>query len=105
MAAFDWSLTAAAPAAVELGWYIAVNASRLVGGKERALARYRGLLETKRGERMSGAFWSRTEDLAVLTGALTLLWSKAMAVEAGAPWARDEWGWWAERLERLLGSA
>jgi hypothetical protein len=27
-----------------------------------------------------------------------LLWSKALALEAGSDSARDEWAWWVERL-------
>ncbi len=101
VAAFDWSCLAAGSPGLEVGWYLAVNASRLTGSKEGLLARYRGLLEGRLGARLADAPWSRTEELAILAGALMLLWSKALALEAGAPWARSEWDWWAERLGRL----
>jgi hypothetical protein len=32
-----------------------------------------------------------------------LLWSKALALEAGAPGAAAEWAWWVAELERRLG--
>lgn len=101
VAAFDWSCLAAAPAALELGWYLAINASRLCASKEDTIARYRGLLETSIGTTLGAAAWRRYEEYAVIGGALMLLWSKALALDAGAPWARAEWEWWMTRLAPL----
>ena len=98
--AFDWALVGWAPPSVDVGWYIAVNASRLAGGQDAALTRYRGFLEAA-GRPLSGEGWRVMEDAAVLLGARMLLWSKANALASDRPGAKDEWGWWMERLSAL----
>jgi hypothetical protein len=100
VAAFDWALIGAGPVALELGWYLAVNATRLAAGKEHAIARYRRLLESRLGRSLEPKLWADTEAQAVLAGGAMLLWSKALALEAGGSGAREEWDWWVERLER-----
>jgi hypothetical protein len=100
VAAFDWAIAGAGPCTIDIGWYLAVNASRLTEEKDRVLARYRGLLEAARGEPLPDTLWRRLEDVAVLCGARMLLWSKALALDAGRPGAEAEWRWWMERLER-----
>lgn len=102
IAAFDWAIMGAGPVAMELGWHLAVNASRLPGTREETIARYRRLLESAVGCRLGDAFWRDSESLAVRAGALTLLWSKALALDAGGDRARTEWNWWVERLEASL---
>jgi phosphotransferase family enzyme len=98
MAAFDWAIAGQGPSALDLGWYLAVNASRLSRPKEALLERYRGLLETARGAALPEPLWRELCGAAVLGGALMLLWSKALAVKDERPGAREEWGWWVERL-------
>ena len=39
------------------------------------------------------------DEIALVAGARMLLWSKALAVDAGRPGAQAEWSWWAERLD------
>lgn len=98
VAAFDWALAGAGPCTIDVGWYLAVNASRLTASKDATLARYRDLLESTLGRRLLPECWRRLETVAVVTGARMLLWSKALALEAGRAGAADEWNWWIDRL-------
>jgi hypothetical protein len=101
VAAFDWGLVAAGPVAIDLGWSLAVNASRIRGDRDAYLGRYRGLLEGALGRALPEATWDALVRAAIEAGARTLLWSKALALEAGSPAARAEWDWWMVRLARL----
>jgi len=101
IAAFDWAMVGACPVALDLGWHFAVNATRLPGTKEQTIARYRRLLEAALGRTLGDPFWRDTESLAVLGGAMTLLWSKALALESGGDRGRAEWDWWVARLEAI----
>lgn len=103
VSAFDWQLVGASPASVDLGWYLAINASRLARPREECFWRYRTLLEEALGRRLDEQLWQRLKDAAVLGGALMLLWSKAQALEAGSERARAEWNEWMESLVRLAG--
>jgi hypothetical protein len=100
VAAFDWAIAGAGPCTIDVGWYLAVNASRLTGSKEHLLARYRALLEDARGERIAETMWQRLEEVAVTCGARMLLWSKALALDGGRSGADREWAWWVDRLGR-----
>jgi Phosphotransferase enzyme family len=100
VSAFDWAIAGAGPCTIDVGWYLAVNASRVTGTKEQLLARYRALLEGARGERIEDRTWRRLEEVAITCGARMLLWSKALALDAGRPGADAEWAWWVDRLER-----
>jgi hypothetical protein len=101
VAAFDWALAGYAPLSGDLGWYLAVNASRLARPKEQVIARYREQLEAVRGERIDVAMWSALVECAIVTGAVSLLWSKALALRDERPGARAEWEWWVERLPAI----
>jgi hypothetical protein len=101
VAAFDWAVSGACPVAMDLAWYLSVNATRLPGTKERSVARYRRLLEAALGRQLGEGFWKQTVDYAVLAGAAMILWSKALALESGAARAREEWDWWVVRLEAM----
>lgn len=101
VAAFDFALLGAAPPAIEVGWYLAVNATRLARPREEFLARYRELLRVARGADVDDGTWQRFVRAAVLAGALMLLWSKALAFEGGAERAQAEWRWWTERLATI----
>jgi aminoglycoside phosphotransferase (APT) family kinase protein len=101
VAAFDWQLLGTGPATLDIGWYLAVNASRLTRPKEQVLARYRDLLESCLATHLPDALWHRLVSLGILCGALMLLWSKALALEeSGSPAAAAEWDWWVARLEQ-----
>jgi hypothetical protein len=102
VAAFDWAGLGAAPVGRELGYYLAINAPRLPRTKEATLDRYRARLAHALGASLSDADWRRQVDAAVLTGGLTLLWQKALALEsAPTPAAEAEFAWWADRLAAL----
>ncbi len=101
VAAIDWAVAGAGPCTIDLGWYLAVNASRLTGPKENVVKRYRALLEAALARSLGDSLWRRLEDVAVVCGARMLLWSKALALEAGRPGAPEEWNWWVGRLGRI----
>jgi hypothetical protein len=98
VAAFDWAMAGTGPCGIDLGWYLAVNASRLTGSKETIVMRYRNLLEDALGDSLPDRIWKRLESVAVVCGARMLLWSKALALDAGRPGAVEEWNWWIDRL-------
>lgn len=100
VAAFDWTNLGAAPATLDLGWYVAVNSTRLARGKDDLIARYREILESKLGRTLEGALWERMVEAGVVSGARMLLWSKALALQDGTAFRRADWEWWAERLSR-----
>jgi aminoglycoside phosphotransferase (APT) family kinase protein len=99
VAAFDWAWIGAGPATVDVGWYLAVNASRLARTKEATLQRYRSLLSSHLDASLPDELWETLVRAGVLVGARMLLWSKALAAEAGRSGAEAEWAWWAERLD------
>jgi hypothetical protein len=101
VSAFDWQLVGASPPSVDIGWYLAINASRLARPREDVLRLYRSLLEEALGRGLDESLWARLTDAAVLCGALMLLWSKALALEAGSEPANWEWVEWVVRLARL----
>ena len=98
VAAFDWQLVGAAPAAIDLGWYLAVNASRLARSRGEWLAHYRERLEWHYGATLGEAGWERQCVVALWAGASMLLWSKALALEGGEPARLEEWAWWSDQL-------
>jgi aminoglycoside phosphotransferase (APT) family kinase protein len=98
VSAFDWSFVGAGPATLDLGWYLAMNATRLARSKESVMERYRELLEEALGRTIPAGEWERMTDLAVWCGARSMLWSKALALESGRDGAEEEWQWWADRL-------
>ena len=104
VAAFDWALIGAGPCTLDLGWYLAVNASRLARPKEDVVARYRELLESARGEALSDGLWERMVAFGVITGARLLLWAKVPIDVNGPENDRTEWRWWVDRLVALAKS-
>jgi len=99
VAAFDWALIGAAPASIDIGWYLAVNASRLAHSKQDMLSRYHRLLNAQLAAPLAPALWATLVRSAIIFGARMLLWSKALAVENERPGAIAEWNWWVEQLE------
>ena len=98
--AFDWSAMGAAPSSCEIGWYIAVNATRLVRSKEEVLNFYRSVFEKELGQELSEASWKRFCAASILCGSLSMLWKKALNVKADLPGAKTEWQWWMDQLEK-----
>lgn len=101
ISAFDWALVGRGPVSVDLGWYLAVNATRLSGSKEAFLQGYRDVLETELRSSLDEKTWQEIVAAAILVGARMLLWSKAAALNSGNPAAGAEWEWWANRLEEV----
>jgi hypothetical protein len=100
VAAFDWEMLGIAPATLDLGYYLAVNAGRLARPKEAVVMRYRGLLEAGLGAQIPSDLWERMVSVGLLYAAAVLLWSKAVALESGSQRALDEWAWWVDQLQR-----
>jgi len=40
--------------------------------------------------------------LAVITGAMMLLWNKALGWRSGTEKGKDEWAWWNDHLEKAV---
>jgi Phosphotransferase enzyme family len=99
VSAFDWALVGAAPASIDIGWYLAANASRLAHSKQDMLSRYHRLLNAQLAAPLAPALWATLVRSAIIFGARMRLWSKALAVEAERPGALAEWNWWVEQLE------
>src|SRR5262249_16334320 len=100
VAAFDWTNLGAAPATLELGWWVAVNGTRLTRSKDDLIARYRELLEGRLGRTLDADRWERMVDAAIYSGARMLLWSKALGLRENTEYRRSDWAWWVEKLER-----
>jgi len=99
--AFDWTMIASASPAIEIGWYIALNASRLARSKEEVMNRYREFLQTELNFAIENTRWDQMVKVAVLTGAETLLWNKALNLQKNIPGAKEEWNWWANSIRRI----
>lgn len=84
----DWALAVRGPACVELGWFIAANASRLEPSPQHVLELYAD----------TGAFEAGPQHLhdamTALSGLLLRGWRKALDAETGA--GAEEFGWWCE---------
>jgi hypothetical protein len=102
VSAFDWAMVAEGCVSVDIGWYLAVNASRLARSKEDLLNLYRRRLATHRGMDFSDEVWERIVAAAILGSAMVLLWNKALNLKKGLPGADAEWGWWMTALSRTL---
>ncbi|MGM0460408.1 MAG: phosphotransferase, partial [Bacteroidota bacterium] len=100
----DWAFAGHAPCTVDIGWFLAVNASRLAGSKETVLLNYRFRLEAHLGFTLDEELWRRLEQAGVVAGAFMLLWSKARGVKGGRAGADKEWEWWIHRLEAWASS-
>jgi hypothetical protein len=99
IAAFDWAFMGYGPCSIDIGWYIAVNATRLARSKEEVISTYRALLESKLQFRIDEITWLKIAELAILAGARMMLWSKALAYNAGTEKGVNEWNWWLQQLK------
>jgi len=104
IAAFDWAMVGVAPPTVDLGWYLAINASRLARPKEEVVRRYRELLEGRLGRPLDEKLWARMLDIGILYGAVMLLWTKALSLASMTSVSRREWSWWVSRLNTISTS-
>ena len=78
----------------ELGWYLAINRSRLPETKEATIERFRAGLE-HHGVDTAG-WWDRQLDLSLFATLVLFGWEKALGDDA-------ELGWWVERARRGAG--
>ena len=102
LALFDWPAIGCAPCGMELGWYIAVNATRLARTKEEFVSHYRHCLESHLRFSIDENIWQRMKRLAVITGAMMLLWNKALGWKSGTQKGIDEWEWWKDQLQDAI---
>lgn len=102
LALFDWPTIGYAPAAIELGWYLAVNATRIAKTKEQFINKYRAALESNLHCEIEETAWEKMKRLAVIAGARMLLWNKALGWRSGTQKGKDEWQWWNDQLEAAV---
>lgn len=100
----DWAFAGHAPCTVDIGWFLAVNATRLADSKEAVLLKYRSMLEAHLGYTLDEELWQQLEQAGIVSGAFMLLWSKARGVKIGRAGADKEWEWWSNRLEEWASS-
>lgn len=87
---FDWAMTLIAPAAVDLGWFLAINSRRMALSLDDVMALYDrtpGTPQTDVG---------RHRAMTVLCGLLLRGWRKAIDAEEGEP---AELRWWCAQAE------
>ena len=86
----DWAYPGEGPVCHELGWYLALNRSRLPDGhtKETTIADFRATLE-RHGVDTAG-WWERQLALALLGTVVQFGWEKALGDDA-------ELAWWCDR--------
>lgn len=87
---FDWAMTLLAPAAVDIGWFLAINSRRMRSPLDDAIAahaRYADIAPQHIG---------RHRALTVLCGLFLRGWRKALDAEAGEP---AELRWWCDGAE------
>ena len=99
----DWAFVGAAPPAVDLAWYLAVNCARLPVSKEATIDSYRQSLAGRLGDRFDERWWRPQLELALLGGFLQLGWPKAWGAvrndsEDVRARERAELAWWSERV-------
>lgn len=87
----DWSMPLLAPAAIDLGWFLAMNSRALPVSLDETLAAYA----------LHSTVDSRSQELhrslTILCGLLIRGWRKALDAEAGEP---AELHWWCDRALR-----
>jgi thiamine kinase-like enzyme len=102
LALFDWSLTGCAPCGIELGWYLAVNSTRLARTKEEFIDSYKRHLESHLQYPVDDKTWTAMIKLAIVSGSMMMLWSKALGWKSGTERGRSEWEWWRQALEEAI---
>lgn len=89
----DWAMTLVAPAAVDLGWFLAINSRRMTISLDETLARYAHFAS------LPADLCERHDAATVLCGLLLRGWRKALDAEGGEP---GELRWWCARAEAAL---
>lgn len=84
----DWAMPTLAPAAVELGWFLAINSRRLPVSLDETMARYASAAD------MAAEHLERHDAATALCGLLLRGWRKALDADEGEP---AELRWWCER--------
>ncbi len=84
----DWSMAMIAPAAIELGWFLAMNSRAMPASLDEVISTYTSCSNIER------RLHERHEALTVLCGLLIRGWRKGLDAEAGEP---AELHWWCER--------
>ncbi|MFH9296772.1 aminoglycoside phosphotransferase family protein [Streptomyces sp. NPDC017520] len=84
----DWSMAMAAPAAVDLGWFLAMNSRTLPISLDETMSAYLSQAN------MAREFREIHQALTILCGLLIRGWRKALDAESGEP---SELLWWCER--------
>ncbi|HVK20214.1 MAG TPA: phosphotransferase [Actinokineospora sp.] len=84
----DWSMPMIAPAAIELGWFLAMNSRVLPVSLDEAMAAYTSYSTIDRRSH------ELHQAMTVLCGILIRGWRKALDAAAGEP---AEFHWWCER--------
>ena len=90
----DWETPGAGAGAIDLAWYLAINAARLPESKEAAIGTY-GRALTERGV-AGGGWFDRQVALALLGGFVQFGWEKALGG------AGPELSWWEARALEAL---
>ena len=97
----DWSTTTVGPGALDLAWYLCINAHKLPCSKDDAIDIYRAERRRLSVLPWQGDDWEHELTLALLTSALRLGWLRGYnAVHAPTDLAareRTEVAYWAER--------
>lgn len=98
---FDWSTTTAGPGALDLAWYLCMNAHKLPCSKTEVIELYRAERARTGILPATGAEWERELALALLTSPMRLGWLRAYSAKHGtgerAERDRREIAYWAER--------
>jgi Ser/Thr protein kinase RdoA (MazF antagonist) len=85
----DWSTTTAGPGALDVAWYVCINALRLPFPRDDAIEIYRAERERLGQLCTSGESWQRELRLALLTSTMRLGWQKALGATIGDPVRRE----------------
>lgn len=90
MLLLDWAMPLVAPAAVEIGWFLAINSRRTTLSLDEQLRIYADAAGLSRAMR------ERHDALAAVCGLLLRGWRKGLDAEEGTS---EELRWWCERVE------
>jgi len=102
LALFDWPMIGCAPCGIELGWYLAVNSTRLARTKEEFIYAYRSSLESHLQQVIDEKIWQEMIKLSIVSGSMMMLWSKALGWQSGTERGKAEWEWWKKTLEDAI---
>jgi len=101
---FDWTYIGWGPCGIELGWWLAVNSTRLARSKEDLISQYRFCLQSNLSFFIPEKTWTRMIQLAIVTGVMMMLWSKALGFRTATKRGIDEWEWWVTQLKTIVST-